>query len=295
MIDTLTLPPPTPDASPSAPIDPGDDPQFARRWLQEIWLTRVRWCGVPLGLLLIPLFPTVSRPLTVVLVAALTLGNLWMGRLLRRQPDPTRLRAARRLATALDWTIGLGVIGLRGHDPRSDAQALLLVLILLTGTRHRLRGVIVATLLAVLVVGAQVATQALVLDVLHARAAIQTLIVWELLVGLMALVVGGMVRAGDAWFDWEIARCERQGAELRRLRSGLSPQEWKVLSLLPREELTTYRQIGAILHMEAETVRWHVKQIAKKLGVPAQRKVVVAAAQERGWPPTTETTPPPPP
>lgn len=71
-------------------------------------------------------------------------------------------------------------------------------------------------------------------------------------------------------------------ARVTELQSGLSPQEWRVLPLLARFELT-YEQIAFSLNMGSETVKTHKQRIAGKLGVPGRRAVIVAAARERGW------------
>jgi len=53
----------------------------------------------------------------------------------------------------------------------------------------------------------------------------------------------------------------------RRLAVRLSPQEARVLPLLARADLRTYRAIGAAIHVEGETARGHAKVIARKLGL----------------------------
>ncbi|MDP9372161.1 MAG: hypothetical protein M3Q65_06845 [Chloroflexota bacterium] len=61
-----------------AVYDKANDTIFACRWLLETWLVRVRWCVVPLGLIALPFFPTVSWPLTLLLAMGLALGNAWL-------------------------------------------------------------------------------------------------------------------------------------------------------------------------------------------------------------------------
>lgn len=69
----------------------------------------------------------------------------------------------------------------------------------------------------------------------------------------------------------------------RRLAIRLSPQEERVLPLLARADLRTYRAIGAVVFMEGETVRGHAKAIARKFGLAtSERGAVVTAAQQLG-------------
>ena len=110
---------------------------------------------------------------------------------------------------------------------------------------------------------------------------------WELLTGLMTLVVRGLMQADGEWFRWQEGRRDRQSADLRRLSHGLSPQEWKVLPLLAQQDLT-YAQIGDLLHIGAETVKTHKHRIGAKLGATGSRAAVVAAARARGLLPTAE-------
>lgn len=289
MINSPPFPLSPPDASQITPIASSGDPQFAHRWLQETWLTRLRWWCLPLGLVLIPLFPAVSGPLTLILLLGLALSNAWLCRLLRQGYDPARLRLVCRLASTTDWLAVLGLIVLHGRDPSSGAQALPLVLLVLTGMRYRWRGVLVGATGAGLIVAALVGTQLLVLDLLDPGAALRSLVVWELLVGLMALTVGGLVGAGGEWFRWEEARWAQQSAALQRLQSGLSPQEWRVLSLLAQEDLT-YQQVAQMLHISPVTVKTHVRRIGGKLGVSGRRPIV-AAAREQGMVPPAEAPP----
>lgn len=74
----------------------------------------------------------------------------------------------------------------------------------------------------------------------------------------------------------------RPEAALGCVEIGLSAREREVLTFLARTDLRSYDQIGAALHMSAETVRWHTRAIARKLELPeARRELVVAAARER--------------
>lgn len=71
-------------------------------------------------------------------------------------------------------------------------------------------------------------------------------------------------------------------AALRCAELSLSRREREVLALLARADLRTYREIGAVLCVSPETVRTHLRAIARKLGVAERRADVVAAACARG-------------
>lgn len=73
----------------------------------------------------------------------------------------------------------------------------------------------------------------------------------------------------------------RQYAELRRLTSGLSRHELRILTLVAQG--LSYTAIGALLHIQPATVKTHVHHIGEKLGLENRgRTAVVGAAQERG-------------
>jgi PAS domain S-box-containing protein len=77
----------------------------------------------------------------------------------------------------------------------------------------------------------------------------------------------------------------------RRLAIHLSPQEARILLLLARADLRTYRAIGVVAYISGETARGHAKAIARKLGLAtADRAVIAATARDLGLLP--EPTPP---
>ena len=79
----------------------------------------------------------------------------------------------------------------------------------------------------------------------------------------------------------------------RRLAIRLSPQEARVLPLLARADLRTYRAIGVVTYMAGETARGHAKAIARKFGLATSaRAAIVTVAQELGL---LEEPPAPPP
>jgi len=80
----------------------------------------------------------------------------------------------------------------------------------------------------------------------------------------------------------------------RRLAIRLSPTEERILPLLARADLRTYREVGAAAYMGSETARSHAQAIARKLGLATgERAAIVAAAWELGLfaelaPPSTD-------
>jgi DNA-binding CsgD family transcriptional regulator len=251
---------------PVVPPCVGCDPVVVYRWLFEAWLVRVRWWILPPCLFLAPLvFPTVPWPLALLPALGLGASNVWIGRLLDDPSDPKRLRSARWFATGLNWVVGLTGVGLSVYQPHSLVPAGLLVLMLITGLRHGLLGLL--------------------------RAA--------LLVALAALLGGGMLRAQGDWYRWEVQRVEdqvgsagrqegerleRQAAAVRRLESGLSVREWELLPWLAREDLT-YQAIAAELHICESTVKAHARHIGEKLEAKGRRRVVLVARQHGLLPP----------
>jgi len=287
MIDPL----PEPAAAPST------DPRLAYQWLLEVWLTRIRRAGVPLALALPLLFSTVASTAAVALAAGIALANGGLAGLLGRGPCPRRLRAARGLATGLDWGIALAVIALRARDPDNDALLTLLLLIVLAGARHRLRGALAAAFAGIIVTGTWLSLQAFALRRLDAATAGRDLGEWALAIGLTALLVGGQVRAGGEWFARQSAEreCERheaaaryreecarrtiEEAEFQRRQMKLTRREWEVLGLVA--EGLDDAQIGAALSISPSTAKAHVYHISEKLGVTG-RRAVAELARQRG-------------
>jgi DNA-binding NarL/FixJ family response regulator len=71
----------------------------------------------------------------------------------------------------------------------------------------------------------------------------------------------------------------RGGAGLRSVRSPLTDREWEVLDLLGAG--TTTDQIARELVLSSETVRSHMKNVYRKLGVSSREDAVEAASRLR--------------
>ena len=264
------------------PLGPlGDDPLFAQHWLLESWLLRVRWRGMLTILAVIPLSLNDSPLLSVLLALGLTAGNLGITRLMQRAPDPPQLRAIQRFATFLEWAVVLSIMCLHSDETTGLPQAILLVLMVITGARYRLQGLWRATIAAVVIVAGLVLVQSLVFKLLTTSAAIQVFVAWACLMWLMALIIRGVLQASGEWVRWREGRWDHERAGLQGLRYRLSPQERKVLPFLVHEGLT-YEEIGKRLCISGETVKTHTRRIGAKLGVSGSRAAVVAAAQTLG-------------
>ncbi len=95
------------------------------------------------------------------------------------------------------------------------------------------------------------------------------------------------VHAGEAAFSRQLSRrlVERLqsrpdgGIGVRPVRSELTPREWEVLDLLCEGKRTT--EIADTLFVSFETVRSHIKNILRKLGVSSREKAVALAESLR--------------
>lgn len=281
-----------------ASITAGDsdgDPLLTYRWLLERWVVRIRWCVVPLCFIRLPLFPTVSRPLTIVVALILLLGNVGLWHLLRQVPSSARLRMVRYLATILEWAVTLAAIGLFSHNPHSNTHALLILRIPTDGMRYGLRGVLGAALGAGSVLGILMGTQALVLRLLPVPMAWGTLLGWEVIIGMMALIVGSALSIGARLYhctrsvphdaphprqDLGQGLTENERSALLRLHYKISPREAELLPWLAQPTLT-YQQIGRELHISPETIKTHVRRLGVKLDAKG-RESIVTTARTRG-------------
>lgn len=260
-----------PISNPVVPVDLDSDPLLAQQWLLEAWFVRVRWWSLPVCLLALPFFPAAPWPVRLLLPTCLGLGNAWLGHLLRWTPTRSGLRSVRRSATGLDWLLGLGGLGLSaGAVAHQALPAVLLLLVLATGLRYDLCGLLIAacgsTVFTTLVVGMHI----VVFRALTWRQAAGLLAGWELLTVLTVLLGDATLQARRAWTRWEQ---HRPGAEL-------SPRERTLLRLLAQEDLT-YAAIASQLHISEETVKTHVHNLGVKLGV-SRRWRVVGEARRRG-------------
>src|SRR3954449_11614502 len=75
-------------------------------------------------------------------------------------------------------------------------------------------------------------------------------------------------------------RTRPDGAGIRPVRSPLTPREWEVLDLLCAGQSTD--DIADALVLSAETVRSHIKNLLRKLGVRSRQAAVEEARKLRG-------------
>jgi DNA-binding NarL/FixJ family response regulator len=77
----------------------------------------------------------------------------------------------------------------------------------------------------------------------------------------------------------ELRRIREDGAGIRPVRSPLTSREWEILDLICQERSTD--DIAYELVLSVETVRSHVKNILRKLGVRSQREAIRIVAGMR--------------
>lgn len=278
---------------------------LTRRWKFEAILARARWCTVPICLLLIPLFPSIPWLLLVLIALGFGLGNAVVVWLLGRDISPTRFQWTARLASALDWSGVLGVIGAFSGELEAGSPSLLLLLLGMAGLRWGLRGLIIATTGATVAVVILVEVQVLIHGVLTADRALAILVSWGLLFGVAALLLGSLLRVGEKWWSGQETGYSSEGAvshepqpaameplveqvdqqpakttALQRPPCCLTKREQQLLPLLAQPDLT-YQDIGDRLSISPDTIKTHVYHMAQKLGVRG-RWAVVTVSRKRG-------------
>lgn len=265
--------------SPRGPASDVDhEPSLVYRWLLETSLVWARWGAAALALSLIPLFPSVPLPLSLLPALILALGNAGLTWWLRQRRSAQRLRGACWLATGLEWAAALAVLGLFDWGPPGEVRvSILLLLVMVAGVRFGLTGLTGAAGAAALVVGVLLGTHILLRGGLDGRATQGLLQGWEVAV-VAVLLIAGLVAAREQWRRWAEAQWSQDQEAVQRVRFGLSAREWSLLPLLARDELT-YEHIGTALGISSETVKTYVQRIGKKLGVTGRRAVVSAARQ----------------
>lgn len=264
--------------SPRVSVAVEDDPVLVGCWLLEVWLTHVRWSGALLYLLLIPLFPAVSWPFTLLLVFGVAVGNAAIASQLRARPSHGCLRPIRQHATALEWMAVLGGLGLLWQDAVAIMTCVPLLLVLTTALRYGHTGLIGAAATTAFIVASVVGVQVQLLGSMDKTTGWEILIEWALVFVLTVLLSHALVQIGNAWCHWEEARWASQAPALHRLATGLTAREFMLLPWLAREDMT-YEEIGDALHISSKTVKTHVQHISRKLDVTGRRRVVMRAKE----------------
>ncbi len=261
---------------------------------------------MPICLLLIPLFPSVPWLLLVLVALGFGVGNAIVVWLLRRDISPTRFQWTARLASVLDWSGALGVIGVFSAELEAGSPFLLVLLLGMAGLRSGLRGLVIATAGATVAVVILVEAQVLVHGVLPADRALTILVSWGLLFGAAALLLGSLLRVGENWWREQeteylpesavshepqpmameplVVQGDRRPVQATEPQSSpcrLTKREQQLLPLLAHLDLTYY-DIGDQLSISPETIKTHVRRMGRKLGVSG-RNAVIAVARERGW------------
>lgn len=256
-------------------------------WLFERSLVRIRWAAIPLCLVLIPLFPSLSVPLVVALVLMIGAANAWMARLLDGDPCANRLRLVQGGATFVDWTIALGSMALFSGEVANRTPALLLLLVLTTTIRYGQVSLVISTLSAFAIVTGLLVAATITQSASNSSVVREVWLAWMLLIGVSTCIGSGLVQARSRFDDWQQERWVRYSSILPRFELGISKRESELLPLLANDELT-YRQIADELDRSPETIKSHVRHLGDKLEVRGRHKVVAAARQHGLLPPMDE-------
>lgn len=202
--------PPIPDASGRLLTDDAD---FHRDWRIERNLVQARWGILVIWLLLIPFVATISAPVMLATAVMYGIGNVVLWRLVRDPLLTQRFSTVKRLATALEWASAIGALVVAAERLVVILPGGLLILVVLTGLRFRLPGVLAATVLASLVTVASFVWHAGVRhDVLRETADIAA-VVWIVLFHVMGVLVGIIIRESDTArrrqaSQWEFERLD---------------------------------------------------------------------------------------
>ncbi|CAN5535842.1 hypothetical protein BH24CHL1_BH24CHL1_00490 [soil metagenome] len=255
-----------------------DDSSVAFGWWLERLLARVRWFAVPVCVLTVFLFPSVSAWLLLLPAFTYGLGNIPVSWVLSRPCTRARLRPVRAAATGLDWLGAFASIYAFSGEPAAATPTVLLLLVVTTALRFQLAGLVFASLAALVALVTLVTMQLFVLDVIQPAQEVMVVGSWVVVLGVMALVLGVLFTGFERW------QLQEQGVKghlrdtLKRMQTGLTEREWQVLRTLPRQDFT-YEAIGHELFISSRTVKAHVRHIGEKLGVRGRRAVVTEATR----------------
>jgi hypothetical protein len=171
--------------------------------LLETWLLRVHWVGVPLCLLLIPLFPAVPPGYTLSLALGLATANALLTWMLNAPATSGGLLLIGALSTAVEWVVGLAIVVVCCQDAESTGIALgiLLALVAIATARFGALG-LVGSELAVGASGVALyefgGSPMLPSGLMLGR--------WEAVLLPVGLVLGAVVQARTQAFRWTPAR-----------------------------------------------------------------------------------------
>lgn len=251
----------------------------AFRQLLERWLLRVRWAGVPLCLLLIPLFPAVPVPRILTLALSLAAANgllTW----LHDRSTQEQINVIRSLGMALEWSTGLAIIFLCCRDPTSTTIALgiLTTLVAMTTARYGLPGLLGAELAA----GATgLALFAWLMSTFSTPSPLLLMLGrWEAILLPIGLVTGALLRAREEAFRQQETPFEGGSAGRQHEGTHLSEREDALLPLLAAG--ISYASIAEQLSVSPETVKTHIRRLSRKLHASGRNEIVMAARQQ-GW------------
>lgn len=205
-----------------------------RCWLFEQRLLQVRWFALAIGAALLPFVPANDRAPVLGALTLLAVANAGLAHLLETAPATSRFRAARWLATAIEWSGTLAVIAIRSAEARIAAAGLLLLVLVIDGARHRLVGLALATLAGWLTLAALAAVRAFAYDVLAPGEAWTLAIERGALLGIAAFVIGALIVESDE------ERRFGQARHMADLHSLQTQHAMELQSMLARHEAELY-------------------------------------------------------
>lgn len=251
-----------------------EDPSLKSMRQIEAHFARVRWAAALLWITLLPLIPTVSRPLMVAVAVVFTFGSAATWHLLLKASDKNGLQFVQRVTTVVTWTCATGAVTLSADAAATILPAVYLILIVVSAVRYRRLGAIGASICAIVLTTASFTTHVWLYRSSIDSEAILFLLFWIVLISLMGSLSYIVVRASDE------ARQQRANelAKYRRERLGLTAREWEVLDLLVQG--FTYAQIATQLHISPRTVESHVTNVGTKLDTPGGRKPIERRVKE---------------
>lgn len=244
-------------------------------WFEQI-LARVRWFAVPISLLTLLLFPSVSVWILLLPAFVFGFGNVAVTWQLRRQHTSDNLHATKLSAALVDWSGTFASLIALSSEPMAATPAILVLLTTTTTLRFGFTGLTLSGVVTVATIGVLAAAQSLHYGVIENSQAVALVCTWTIVIGVTMLVTGVLSRG---FRNWQLS--ERSiHAEVRdavvRHQYGITVREWQILNLLSVYHLT-YVDIGQELSISDGTVKAHVRNIGDKLGVRGRHAVVAEA------------------